>query len=134
MAVSKKNAKGNEVDDLLLALEHPLKAEIGMVRTLILGADPAIGEGVKWKSPSFHAGPYFATVNLRSLDGVQIILHLDAKKTAASTAGLTVADPARLLTWLAKDRASVKFPGRKEIKANGAAFQALIRQWVRNLA
>ncbi|MBI3714386.1 MAG: DUF1801 domain-containing protein [Betaproteobacteria bacterium] len=133
MAASKKSAKGNEVDDLLLALEHPLKAEIGMVRALVLGADPVIGEGVKWKAPSFHAGAYFATVNLRSLDGVQIILHLDARKTAAGSAGMTIADPAGLLTWLAKDRASVKFPGRKEIKADGAAFQALIRQWIHYL-
>lgn len=129
--------KNQPVEAFLAATEHPFKPEIVALRQIILGADPAIAEDIKWNAPSFlvikETGEcmHFATFQLRAKDGVQIILHLGAKKREA--AGLEIADPAALLAWLAKDRASVKFRDMQHIEAVKIAFAALLRQWLRHV-
>lgn len=120
--------KGSEeVDDFMSSLDHPLKSEIERVREVILGVSPEIGEGLKWKSPSFVLGDYFATVNLRSVDELQIIFHLGAKVKELPESGMQIDDPKGLLKWLAKDRAMV-VPG-----GNWAALAAIVEQWIRVL-
>lgn len=122
-----------EVETFLASLEHPFKPEILALRQLLLGADPGIAEGIKWNAPSFRTSEYFATFQLRSRDGVQIILHRGAKKRADAAAGVPIADPGSLLEWLGSDRASVKFRDSKDIDARRAAFADLIRQWIRHV-
>lgn len=114
-------------------LEHPLKAEIEAVRQLLLGAHPSITEGIKWKAPSFRTNEYFATVNVRCQDAVQIILHLGAKVRPDIRERITVADSTSLLEWLGDDRASAKFKDRFEIEAQRPAFEAIVRQWITHL-
>ncbi|MEQ1515196.1 MAG: DUF1801 domain-containing protein, partial [Usitatibacteraceae bacterium] len=96
----------DDVNAFMRELDHPLKTEIEKVRELIRDADGAITEGIKWKAPSFAVGEYFATVNLRATDTVQVILHLGAKVRADITSRIAIDDPASLLQWLGKDRAS----------------------------
>ena len=118
------------IDEFLAALEHPCKQEIMALRQLILKADPRITEEIKWNEPSFRASEHFATFQLRAKTGVQIVLHLGAKVRETATTGIAIADPAALLTWLAKDRASVTFHDLDEINAKRDAFTQLIRQWI----
>lgn len=130
-------AEGSRTDPAVVTflreLEHPLKREVAALRQLILDADPAIREGIKWNAPSFRTTEYFATFNLRTTDRVRLILHLGAKAKETATTGVKVADPAGLLEWLAKDRCLVTFSDAKEIQARGAALQVLLREWVRLL-
>jgi hypothetical protein len=66
------------VDDataFLASLNHPLKKDIEAVRKLILGVSPEIADGVKWNSLSFRHTDWFATVNLRSKDVIQLVMH-----------------------------------------------------------
>jgi hypothetical protein len=126
---SKRKVAGLTVDAFLAALDHSYKAEILALRQLILAADPSIREGIKWNAPSFHTTEYFATFHLRAKAGVQLILHLGAK-VRDNTTGMTIADPQSLLTWLAKERASISFHDLAEIRAQQTAFQALIRAWI----
>ena len=118
------------VEEFLAVLDHPAKAEILALRQLILAADPRIGEGIKWNAPSFYTTEYFATFHLRAKEGVQLILHLGAKVRDNSTAGMTIADPQSLLTWLGKERASINFRDLAEIHAQQNAFQTLIQAWI----
>ena len=118
------------IDEFLAALEHPCKQEIMALRQLILKADPRITEEIKWNAPSFRTSEHFATFQLRAKTGVQIVLHLGAKVRETATTGIAIADPAALLTWLAKDRASVTFHDLDEINAKRDAFTQLIRQWI----
>lgn len=118
------------VDALMAALVHPRKAELQALRTAILGADPGIGEGVKWNAPSFRTHEYFATVNLREKNGFSIILHLGAKVRAKDAPEVRVDDPATLLTWLAADRALVRFADASDFAARRSAFVQLIRSWI----
>lgn len=128
-------ADGSQVDPAVVAflrdLEHPRKQEIEAVRQLILGVDPAIREGIKWKAPSFRTTEYFATFNLRTTDSVRLILHLGAKVKDTATTGVKVADPAGLLEWLAKDRCLVTLSDGEDLQAKRAALEALLREWIR---
>jgi len=137
-ASSKKATKRSapapeDVETFLASLEHPFKQEILALRQIILGADPSIAEGIKWNAPSFRTSEFFATFHLRAKDGVQVILHLGAKKRESATTGIGVADPESMLQWLGKDRASVKFRDRKDIEARGAAFADVIRAWIEHV-
>ncbi|MEX1994653.1 MAG: DUF1801 domain-containing protein [Steroidobacteraceae bacterium] len=132
MAGSRTTAP-ESVDEFLRVLEHPLKPEIRAVRKLILATDSKIGEGIKWKAPSFQRGEYFATFNLRATDSIQLILHLGAKVKELPAEGLQIADPQGLLKWLARDRAIATLKDRKDIEARGAALQKIVKQWIRHL-
>jgi hypothetical protein len=119
-----------DVDAFLAALDHPRKSEILALRRLVLDADPAIGEGIKWNAPSFRTSEFFATFHLRAREGVQVILHFGAKARASPVARAAVADPAGMLAWLGPDRASVTFRGLDDVDARGAAFQDVVRAWI----
>src|SRR5262247_592685 len=68
-----------DASGFLAALDHPLKADIEAVRKTMLSVSPAISDGVKWNSLSFRKSDWFATVNLRSRDVVQLVFHTGAK-------------------------------------------------------
>lgn len=118
------------VDELVASLKHPLGREIDALRAIILSASPTITEGVKWNSPSFYAGGWFATIHTRASDSLQLILHLGAKVKDANFRAPQIKDDAGLLKWLGKDRAVVRYEDMKGIRATKAALQAILRQWV----
>jgi hypothetical protein len=122
-----------DVEAFLAALDHPRKPEIQALRRIILGADPAIGEGIKWNAPSFRTTEWFATFHLRAKAGVQVILHFGAKVRDKSGARAAIADPQSLLAWLGPDRASATFRDLADVEAKESAFAALIRQWIEHL-
>lgn len=121
------------VDAFMAALDHPFKEEIGLLREILRGADPAIAEGIKWNAPSFRTSGYFATTHLRGKGTLGLILHLGAKARDLPSGGLAIADPAGLLTWLGKDRAMLEFRSRAEIEAARTALTALVREWIRHV-
>jgi hypothetical protein len=90
------------VDQFMATLKHPCKTEIQALRKLILAVDPSIADGIKWNSPSFRKGEYFATTNLRAKSGVGLILHLGAKLRELPAGGVRIDDPGKLLKWWAR--------------------------------
>ncbi|HEU4324177.1 MAG TPA: DUF1801 domain-containing protein [Roseiflexaceae bacterium] len=131
MTTKKRSASAPEsVESLLETLDHPHKPAILALRRIILQTDPRIGEEVKWNAPSFHTTEHFATFHLRAKEGVQVVLHLGAKVRDTATSGIAVADPQGLLEWRSGDRATVTFRDLADVEARGAAFAAIIRQWI----
>ena len=118
------------VDEFIRNVDHPRKAELELLRRLILGASPVIREGIKWNSPSFRTTDWFATINLAGKADLRLILHTGAKVKASATDGVPVADPTGLLKWLAKDRALVTLGDRKDIESKRKALVAVLREWV----
>jgi hypothetical protein len=116
------------VDALMAGLDHPLKAEIEAVRAIILKTK-GVDEGVKWNAPSFRtAGDWFATVNLRAKDGVQLVFHRGAKVKA--NVEMEIPDPKGLVKWLDKNRALVTLGSGAAFKANGKALAAIVKAWM----
>lgn len=134
MASAKKStpatAAANDVETFMHSLDHPFKAELQALREIILAADPSIAEGIKWNAPSFRTTEYFATANLRAKDAVQLIMHFGAKVNDISVNGVAINDPEKLLTWLGKDRATIKFSDMKDIQRKREGFTAILRQWI----
>jgi uncharacterized protein YdhG (YjbR/CyaY superfamily) len=114
----------------LRGLDHPLKRDIESVRRIVLSVSPDISEGIKWGVPSFRtAKDYFATFHVRAKDAVRLVFHRGAKARPNRTA-MAIADPSGLMTWLAKDRCMITLGKGKDIAANRAAFEAIVRAWV----
>lgn len=118
------------VEAFLQQLDPPLRELAGALRAAVLGADPAVAEGIKWKVPSFRTVDYFATMHLRVKQGIGLVLHFGAKKNAIAETGVAVADPAGLLQWLAKDRAMIVFADLAQLNGRREALQALLREWL----
>jgi hypothetical protein len=135
MAINLKPQKRNEYDDTeavnayMKTLEHPLKPIIEEIRRTILEIDPKITEGIKWNSSSFYCYGWFATINLKAKNGVQVVLHHGAKNRDDSTLSFTIDDHSHLLTWPSKDRAIVTFVSTNHFQNNYVAFKNIIRQW-----
>ena len=114
------------------ALEHPLKADFEAVRKTLLSADKSISDGVKWNALSFRTTEWFATVNLRSQDTVQLIMHLGAKPGKQAPAD-AIPDTKGLLKWLGKDRAMATLGSGAQLKANLPALKAIAKAWIRHV-
>jgi len=126
-AAKKKTANAERFD----ASDCPLAKEIEAVRRIILEASSAISEGVKWNAPSFRTEKnWFATVNLRSKESLQLVFHLGAKARPDLKA-FKVADPNGLMKWLGKDRALVTLGAGRDIPANKKALEAIVRVWIK---
>src|SRR5690349_7888553 len=61
------------VDAYMRELEHPLKAEMEAVRTIILGTHPGVSEGIKWNSPSFYYKGDMVVFNTRSKEYLLLV-------------------------------------------------------------
>ena len=110
------------VDDYMAELEHPLKAEVQLLREIVLGASPAVEERVKWKSPSFHSGADdLGAFELRPHDFVRLVLVFPH--------GL-VDDPEGIMLGEWKDRRELRFTGLDDIAAKRAALENIVRAWV----
>jgi Domain of unknown function (DU1801) len=118
------------VDQLMETLDHPFKAEIQILRGVVLGIGGGVAEGVKWKAPSFRTTEYFATTHLRGKGTFGLILHLGAKVRDLPEGGVKIEDGAGLLQWLAKDRAMIELASREELLEKRAALEAVLRQWI----
>lgn len=115
---------------LLDAHEHPHRKALDLLRTIILSADPAIEEGVKWNTASFRTSNWFATLNgPRHVKEPMIILH-----AGANAKGIVlkdrIPDPDGLLKWLGNDRAQIVFKGLVDITSKQQAFQSIIKAWI----
>lgn len=128
-APKKAPASIEDAGAFMAALDHPLKADIETIRKLILAVSPEIADGVKWNSLSFRHTDWFATVNLRSKDVIQLVMHTGAK--AKDNPKLTIPDENGLLVWLAKDRALATLGAGKTLKSNAKAFAAIVKAWVK---
>lgn len=77
--MKKANPTANQteqVDAFMDKLEHPLKAEVQMMREIIMKLDPDITEQIKWKAPTFsYQGEYLVTFNLWEKGRIHLVFH-----------------------------------------------------------
>ena len=120
----KKEENGTEkVNEYMSKLEHPLKAEIEAVRTIIMKANSKIAERVKWNAPSFFYKADMAAFNPRATKYVQIIFIFHNGTLINDSDGLLQGD------W--KDRREARFLDMKDVKSKKPALQKVVNDWVR---
>ena len=101
-------------------LQHPLKAGVEMVRTIIKDSNSNLSERIKWNAPSYYYKEDLVTFNLRALDTVHLVFHHIAITRIASP----------LLQGDYKDRRMVYFHDLAEIKAAKKELQRILRELV----
>lgn len=119
------------VDAPIAALEHPLQPLVEEVRGAILGVDHAITEGVMWNSPSFYFAGWFATLNLRGIRSILVVLHQGAKPRSGAPLRDSIEDGDAMLHWHSVDRDSVAFVSASDFAAKRRAFTMIVKQWVK---
>ena len=115
---------------LLDAHKHPLRKEMDALRSIILGVDPSIEDGVKWNTASFRTSEWFATLNgPKQVKEPMIILHAGAKAKGIVMKH-RIADPDGMLKWLGNDRAQICFTDMNDITVKEQALRSILRSWI----
>jgi uncharacterized protein YdhG (YjbR/CyaY superfamily) len=70
-----ENTYNNTVDDFMLQLQHPLRAEIEMLRNIIKATNKKIVERVKWNAPSYFYKNDLATIHVKETKQILLIVH-----------------------------------------------------------
>lgn len=120
----KKNAKklsdAEQVIAYMNKLEHPLKAEIEAIRSIIKNVSPEIAERIKWNAPSYYTSADLLTFNPRSVKKVHLVFHNEAIVKVKSG----------LLEGGYKDRRMVYFKDMAEVEANRKELERVIKDYV----
>lgn len=111
--------KSTEVDAFMEQLDHPLKAEIQVVRDIIK-ANRKISERVKWNAPSFFYTDDLATIHVKAKQHVHLIFHHPAIVKIKSA----------LLEGDYKDRRMMYFENMPEVKARKKELTRIIKELV----
>ena len=118
-----KPADAEQVAALIAALDHPLKAKIEALRSIVRAAGPELGERVKWNAPSYYLGRHdMAAFNLRQTGFVQLVLVFPG--------GLMIDDRRGLLEGDYKDRRLARFDTMADVEAKRTALAAVVSEWV----
>jgi len=111
-----------EVDHFLDELDHPLKAEVQMIREIIKNVNNEITEQIKWKAPSFsYKGEYLVTFNLRDQQKIHLVFHNPQIANVKS----------RLLEGDYEDRRMTYFADENDIKAKKATLEKALRDLIK---
>ncbi|GAB2787209.1 hypothetical protein GCM10027275_34860 [Rhabdobacter roseus] len=130
--MAKTKATATTVADFMEQLPPPLADLVEGVRQLILSTDAAIGEQIKWNSPSF-----FYTGEMKPFDPKEykrdiavLNLHRGYVLLVFPT-GAKVPDPSGVLEGTYTDgRRLVTIRTREELKAKEEALRAVLRAWL----
>lgn len=109
------------VNSFLEKLDHPLKAEIETIRSIILNANPKISERIKWNAPSFFYGKDMAAFHLRPKEYVHLVFIFPNGIPQNHN---------NLLEGDYKDRRMAYFHSMDDILNKREALQQVINDWV----
>lgn len=113
---------GQKVEELMAALDHPLKAEIEALRDILRHTNAKIAERVKWNAPSYYYQYDLAAFHLRQQNFVHLIVVFPKDTTINDSTGLLEANH--------KDRREAKFYNMQDIAQKRPALEKIINTWV----
>lgn len=115
-------SRTDAVDEFLRELNHPLTAQVEVVRSIIKGVDKNINEEVKWKAPSFnYKGEYLVTFNLWEMKKIHLVFHFPMIAKVKS----------KLLEGNYEHRRMMYLADMKDIKAKKAELEKILKQLVK---
>lgn len=120
------------VEEYLAAQPAERLPVIQALRQLVLEANPAAEEHIKWNSPSFVlAGVDQATISAQGKNGVRLVLHRGATTAEnPDAASAFIGDPNGLLTWHSDIRASLLVTDLADLEHKRAAAVEVVRAWL----
>ena len=136
LSLSTKKSEPEQVDAYVRAMKHPLKGVVEELRAIILNADSAIGEEVKWNAPAFfYTGTmaefdpkqhkrHVVVFNLFKNDCVRLVFPSGA--SIGDTSGLLVGD-------YADGRRLAQFSSIDEVHSKRLVLERVIKKWLNAL-
>ncbi len=109
------------VNAYMRTLEHPLKAEMEAIRTIIMNAHPQITEGIKWNSPSFYYRG----------DMVVFAPHIKIRVHLVFPNGIIIKDETGLLEGDYIDRRMAYFYNMEDVVSKKTALEKAVLGWVK---
>jgi uncharacterized protein YdhG (YjbR/CyaY superfamily) len=111
-----------QVNQFMDKLDHPLKAEVEMVREIIKNANPDITEQIKWNAPSFsYRGETLVTFNLWEKQKIHLVFHNPMIAKVKS----------RLLEGDYDDRRMAHLSDRQDIETKKAVLEKALKDLIR---
>jgi uncharacterized protein YdhG (YjbR/CyaY superfamily) len=111
-----------EVDDFMQELDHPLKAEVQIIREIIKNVNNEITEQIKWKAPSFsYRGEYLVTFNLRDQQKIHLVFHSPQIANVKSN----------LLEGDYEDRRMAYFADENDVKAKQTELKKALKDLIK---
>lgn len=110
-----------KVDDFMAQLEHPLKAEMDTVRSIIVNASLKMEEDIKWGGPSFFYKEDLATFNPRIKNYVALIFHKGELLNIKSD----------FLEEATKGKVYAKFYTMEQVTANKGLIEKMVQAWIK---
>ena len=118
------------VTEFLEKMNHPLRNVIEELRALILSANDALIENVKWNGPNYTFNDDDRiTMRIHPPKQIQLVFHRGAKKQQQPPQRL-IQDDSRLLTWRENDRAVANFKTTDGIVKNKESLILIINSWL----
>ena len=121
MAKKIKVSDAEQVAAYMQKLQHPLKAEIEAVRTIIKNSNSRLSERIKWNAPSYFYKKDLVTFNHRAQQHVHLVFH--------DIAIVSISSP--ILEGDYKDRRMVYFRDMTSVKANKKELQRIMNELVK---
>jgi uncharacterized protein YdhG (YjbR/CyaY superfamily) len=123
MKKTKTSTDGTEqVNEFMDKLDHPLKAEVQMIREIIKNVNKDITEQIKWNAPSFsYHGEYLVTFNLRRTEQIHLVFHNP----------FIAKVPSKLLEGDYKDRRMAYFTGTNDIQAKRSLLEKALKDLIK---
>ena len=126
-------AHSNGTEEVLAFLDGSSHARIDEVRTVrdvILAAEPALSERIKWNAPSFAiADDDRITFRLQPGDRVELVFHRGTGRRD-DAAAFQFDDTSGLLELVTADRGTVAFADGDAIAAKRDRLSALVVAWL----
>jgi len=115
-------SRTDKVEEFLRELNHPLKAEVEAVRSIIKGVNKDINEEIKWKAPSFnYKGEYLVTFNLWEMKRIHLVFHNPKIAQVKS----------KLLEGDYVDRRMAYFADMQDVKAKKPLLEKALRDLIK---
>lgn len=123
-----------EVTSKLDALNHVLRAEIQILREIILNCNSLINENYKWNGPNYSfQNEDRITMRIHPPNKIQLIFHRGAKKLALPENRI-IQTTSKLLEWKENDRAVITFKNREDILLNRSELIDIVDLWLKATA
>jgi hypothetical protein len=119
-----------DVTKFLDQQNHPLRAEIDLLRKIILESENELVENIKWNGPNFGVNNEDRiTMRIHPPKQIQLIFHRGAKKQEQPATRI-IDDKSGLLVWKENDRAVATFKNLAEILAAKPNLETIVRNWI----
>ena len=131
-----KKSEPEQVNAYMRAMKHPLKSVAEELRAIILGADPAIGEEIKWNAPAFFYTGIMAEFDPKQYRRHVVVFNLFKKDCVRLVfpSGATISDTSGLLVGDYSDgRRLALFSSLDEAHSKKLALERVIKKWLKTL-